>query len=197
MTIFSIIDTYLSNQITCMKNLDNDAKTLSEITEILIKTRDAGHKIILFGNGGSASTSSHFASDLLKTAITKNSKRFMAMSLTDNVEVLSAWANDVSFNEIFIEQLKNFLSPEDVLIAISGSGKSPNVLKALEYGKQQGSFCIGLTGMDGGKFPSICDICLTVPSNDMLTIESIHLTICHCIVTAIRTIGEPVFKYDN
>ena len=148
------------------------------------------------GNGGSGSTASHFVSDLLKTALTKGDKRFSAISLVDNMPVILAWSNDSNFNDIFSEQIKNHISKGDVLIGFSGSGKSQNILNAFNIGKKSGSICIGITGMGGGKFPKICDVCFTVPSNDMLMIESIHLTLCHCIVSSIRQKGKPLFTYD-
>lgn len=190
------IDGFLLEQKKCLEGIIKQEKLISEIINVLIDARDSGKKIFIIGNGGSASTASHFASDLTKTAITKGEKRFMAFSLVDNVPVTSAWANDVSFEDVFVEQLKNFLSKNDVVIAFSGSGSSPNVIKALEYTKQNGAFCIGFTGMSGGHFPKICNICLNVPSNDMLTIESAHVLLFHCIVSTIRNLGIPLFKYE-
>ena len=110
--------------------------------------------------------------------------------------VLLAWSNDVSYNDIFAEQLKNYVAKGDVLFGFSGSGNSQNVIKAFEFGKKIGAFCIGFSGKSGGRLKEKCDICLKVSSNDMLTIESQHLVICHCIITAIRGTGKPIFKYD-
>ena len=103
---------------------------LNDIISILIKTRNSGNKIFTCGNGGSSSTASHFVSDLLKTTITKDEKRFSAISLVDNFAVNSAWANDVKFDDIFVAQLKNYLNANDLVIAFSGSGNSSNVSKA-------------------------------------------------------------------
>ena len=101
----------------------------------------------------------------------------------------------MSYADIFVEQLKNFISKGDVIIAFSGSGRSENVVRAIKYGKKQGAFCIGITGMSGGQLRKICDMSIIVPSNDMLSIESIHLLLCHCIVSSIRNGGIPIFKY--
>ncbi len=191
-----IVDSFLKHQQACIDEISKQSHVISKIVDHLIMTRDKGKMIYTMGNGGSGSTSSHFVSDLLKTSITEGSKRFTAISLVDNNPVLLAWANDVSYDDIFVEQLKNFLSKGDVLIAFSGSGKSTNVVKALKYGKEMGAFCIGFTGMSGGDFPRICDISFVVPSEDMLTIEPIHVMLCHCIVTAIRNRGKPIFKYE-
>jgi len=171
----AIIDSFLKHQGVCVEKILGQEETLEKIINELIKARDRNNKIFTMGNGGSGSTASHFVSDLLKTAITKNEKRFSAMSLVDNVPVILAWSNDSSYDDIFVEQLKNFVVENDIIIGFSGSGKSKNVIKAFEYGKKKGAICIGITGMSGGEFPKICDICLVIPSNDMLTIESIHL----------------------
>jgi D-sedoheptulose 7-phosphate isomerase len=109
--------------------------------------------------------------------------------------VISSWANDVSYDKIFVEQLKNSLTKNEILIGFSGSGNSKNIINAYEYAKQTGATCIGFTGNDGGKMKECCDICLKIPSDDMLTIESQHLVVCHCIINLIRSLGNPLFEY--
>lgn len=190
------VNSFLKEQQICMDKISKHTDAILNIVKILINARNEGKRIFTMGNGGSGSTSSHFISDLLKTSITEGNKRFDAMSLVDNMPVILAWSNDSSYDNIFVEQLKNFLSKGDVVIGFSGSGKSKNVIKAMEYGKKNGAICIGITGMSGGEFPKICDPCFIVPSNDMLAIESIHVMLCHCIITAIREMGTPVFKYE-
>lgn len=190
------VTSFLQEQNTCISELNIHYKDICKIIKTLIQARDTEKIIFTIGNGGSGSTASHFVSDLLKTAITKGENRFSAISLVDNVPVLLAWSNDSNYDDIFVEQLKNHLSKNDIIIGFSGSGKSQNILNAFTYGKEQGAFCIGITGMSGGKFPNMCDICLIVPNNDMLTIESVHLMLCHCIVSAIRKRGEPMFRYE-
>ena len=187
---------FFVEQIKIIEKLSKQEKQIKKITNILMKKRDSGKTIFTVGNGGSASTASHFVSDLLKTTITKKNKRFKAISLVDNFPVVLAWANDVSYADIFVEQLNNFISKGDVIIAFSGSGRSENVVKAIKYAKKQGAICIGITGMSGGQFKKICDECIIVPSNDMLSIESAHLLLCHYIVSSIRNQGVPVFKYE-
>ena len=186
---------FFVEQLKCIEKLSKQENQIEKITSLLIKKRNTGKKIFTIGNGGSASTASHFVSDLLKTSITKKNKRFKAISLVDNLPVILAWANDVSHADIFVEQLKNFISKGDVIIAFSGSGRSENVVRAIKYGKKQGAFCIGITGMSGGKLRKICDMSIIVPSNDMLSIESIHLLLCHYILSSIRNDGIPIFKY--
>ena len=195
-SIENSIDLFLEHQTTCLSKTYEQKKIIAKITQTLIRARDSRKKIFTMGNGGSGSTASHFVSDLLKTTITKGDNRFSAISLVDNVPVTLAWSNDVSFDDIFIEQLKNFLSKGDIIIGFSGSGRSKNVIKAFKYGKSKGATCIGFTSMTGGELPRICDVCLRVSSNDMLTIESIHVLLFHCIIDAIRKLGKPMFKYE-
>ena len=192
----NITKSFLVDQLKCIEKLSKHEDQIEKIINLLIKKRDAGNKIFTVGNGGSASTASHFVSDLLKTSITKKNKRFKAISLVDNLPVILAWANDISYDGIFEEQLKNLISKNDVVIAFSGSGKSENVVKALRFAKKNGAICIGFTGMHGGYFPKLCDICCAVPSNNMLIIESTHVILCHCIVDAIRNLGKPLFQYE-
>lgn len=187
---------YLDEQIKCINNIKNNSiNTLEKILDILIKARNNGNKIFIMGNGGSASTASHFTSDLLKTSQTKNEKKFKAISLADNLPVILAWANDTSYDNIFAGQLQNFLEKNDVVIGISGSGNSANVLRAVEYANKEGAHTISLTGKGGGKLAKISKLSLIIPSDDMLTIETMHLTICHLLTTMIRTRGKPVFSY--
>lgn len=190
------IDSFLLEQRSCLENNKNYFKELKKIIKVLINSRDKKLKIFTMGNGGSGSTASHFVSDLIKTATIKENHKFSAFSLVDNIPVILAWSNDSSFENIFSEQLTNHLSKNDVIFAFSGSGNSKNILNALRYGKTLGATCIGFTGKSGGKMKSLCDICLQVPSNDMLTIESQHLVLCHCIINSIRKTGTPLFKYE-
>ena len=194
--ISDVISTFLKEQQICLDDMNPHTKTLEDIVTMLLHARDNGKMIFTIGNGGSASTASHFVSDLLKTTITKDSKRFKAISLVDNIPVNLAWSNDVSYDQSFAEQLKNFCSKDDILISFSGSGNSLNVINAMKLAKNQHCKCIGMTGMDGGEFPKLCDLTIVVPSNDMLQIESAHVTLCHCIIDVIRKQGVPQFNYE-
>jgi D-sedoheptulose 7-phosphate isomerase len=197
MEIENSIKENLKQNYLCLENLDKKSDQIKEIVEHLITARNNGRTIFTMGNGGSGSTSSHFVSDLLKTAITKDTNRFKAISLVDNVPVNLAWSNDVSYDSVFSEQLKNFLMDGDVIIGFSGSGNSQNVVNAFEYAKTKGSVCIAISGMSGGKISKLADITLVVPSDDMLIIESMHILICHCMINAIREQGIPKFNYDS
>ncbi len=197
MDIENSIKTNLTENQSCLKNLNQKSHEIKKIIESLINARNNGKIIFTMGNGGSGSTSSHFVSDLLKTAITNDSNRFKAISLVDNIPVNLAWSNDVSYDSIFDEQLQNFLNSDDVVIGFSGSGNSQNVINALKYAKDKGAVTIAITGMTGGEILKFSDISLIVPSNDMLIIESMHILICHCMINAIREQGTPKFSYDS
>ena len=124
----------------------------------------------------------------IKSSVNKN-------SLSDNIPVILAWSNDKSYESIFVEQLKNFLKEGDIVIAISGSGNSQNVINAINYANEINAQSISLTGGDGGKLSEISKINLLIPSNDMLTIETTHLCVCHLLTTMIRSKGQPIFSY--
>jgi len=196
MEIEKSIKENLKQNYSCLENLDKKSDQIKEIVEHLITARNNGKTIFTMGNGGSGSTSSHFVSDLLKTAITNDSNRFKAISLVDNIPVTLAWSNDVSYDCIFSEQLKNFLMEDDIIIGFSGSGNSSNVVNAFKYGKTKGAICIAISGMTGGEISKLADISLIVPNKDMLIIESMHILICHCIINAIREQGTPKFNYE-
>jgi len=189
------IETFLHEQSDVISTISDNYNELDKIITKLLLIRDTRKKIFTMGNGGSASTASHFLADLLKTAITKNENRYIGISLVDNMPLISAWSNDSSYDDIFKEQLENSISKGDLVIAFSGSGKSKNVVNALKFAKSKDAFCIGFTGKSGGRFPKLCDICIRIPSNDMLIIESTHLMLCHCIITTIRDLGKPLFRY--
>ena len=195
MNLKNSITSYIDEQQRCMTLLKSNSDKINDICNQLLNARNKRKNIFVFGNGGSGSTASHFVSDLLKTAIVKKEKRFKAISLTDNVPVILAWSNDVSYDDVFIEQLKNHFSKGDILIGFSGSGNSKNIIKSLKFGKENNAYCIGFTGKSGGKMNKFCDICLKVPSQDMLTIESQDIMICHCIISIIRNLGKPLFTY--
>jgi len=161
--------------------------TIDEIVSVLLQAYDSNRMVYLFGNGGSAALASHFACDLGKGATNGFSKRFKVMALTDNVPLMTAWANDARYEDIFAEQLMNFVQPDDVAFAISCSGKSPNVVKALAVARDAGAFTIGLTGFQGGDIKKLCDLCLVVPSDNMQIIEDLHLSIAHAVFNALRT----------
>jgi D-sedoheptulose 7-phosphate isomerase len=161
---------------------------IEQATEELLRRHERNQSIFLFGNGGSAALASHFACDLGKGTVANGNghKRFRVLALTDNVPLMTAWANDSCYERVFAEQLHNFVASGDVALAISGSGNSPNVLQALELARDAGAFNIGLAGFQGGKMKRLCDICIVIPSENMQIIEDLHLSVTHAIFSVIR-----------
>jgi D-sedoheptulose 7-phosphate isomerase len=163
-------------------------RAIEQAIRELLRAYEEGRSVFIFGNGGSAALASHFACDLSKgTAIGNNGhKRFRVMALTDNVPLVTAWANDSCYDRIFAEQLQNFVAPGDVAFAISGSGNSPNVLQALEAARGAQAVTVGLTGFQGGKMKALCDVCVILPSDNMQIIEDFHLSVTHAVFSVIR-----------
>jgi D-sedoheptulose 7-phosphate isomerase len=161
-------------------------ESIDQIASILLEAYDAGRMIYLFGNGGSAALASHFACDLGKGTLNGNGKRFRVLALTDNVPLMTAWANDSKYEDIFAEQLANLVREKDIAFAISGSGNSPNVLRALAVARQAGAITVGLSGFQGGKMKDLCDVCMVVPSDNMQIIEDLHVCAAHALFTSIK-----------
>jgi len=160
-----------------------------QVVESLEGARLKARRVFIFGNGGSAATASHFAADLSKGAICKGKARIKAFALTDNAPLLTAWANDAVYENIFAEQLENLVEQGDVAIGISGSGNSPNVLNGVKVAKAKGATTIGFIGFDGGKLKELVDIHIIVPSYNMEQVEDIHLLLEHVITTCLREGG--------
>lgn len=158
-----------------------DLGRVSEAIQTLRLARDAGRTIFVCGNGGSAATASHFVCDILKGASFNRDARFRIMALNDSLPTLTAYANDVTYDCVFVEQLKNFAQAGDVVIAISGSGNSPNVLRAIEYANSLGCRTIGLTGRDGGQLGPMSQINIHVANMHMGRIEDAHMIVMHMI----------------
>lgn len=164
---------------------------IAALGEILYRTYHIGASVFIVGNGGSASTASHMAADLAKNTIGPHMTRFRVMSLNDNMSLLTALANDNGYENVFREQLVNLIKPSDVLIAISASGNSPNVLAAIEYAKSRQAQTVGLLGFDGGKAIQMVDRPILVRSEDYGVIEDAHLVLNHILVEHFRArLGE-------
>jgi D-sedoheptulose 7-phosphate isomerase len=179
-----LIDHYLSELIITLKEIDKEA--IWEVTNILLNAWQRGSQVFIVGNGGSAATASHMANDLNKYTITPGKKRFKAIALTDNIPLMTAWGNDDSYESIFSEQLINFLNPGDVILAISASGNSPNILKAVQVGRELGAVTIGLTGQTGGKLMGLVDHCVLVPSPHIGRQEDCHVIVNHVIANTLQ-----------
>ena len=156
-------------------------EAVGQAIEILREARDGSRNIFVCGNGGSASTASHFVTDMVKGASFERDSRFRIMALTDSMATITAYSNDVGYECIFAEQLKNFAQPGDILIAISGSGNSPNVVAAMEYANRAGCKTIALTGRDGGKLGPLANLEIRVSDSHMGRIEDGHLFVSHMI----------------
>lgn len=170
-------------------------ETLSEAVNLLIKAYKQGKKIYIIGNGGSSSVASHMACDLGKGTLTRmydvKEKRMKVISLTDNTSLITAYANDIGYDSIFLQQLQNLIEKGDVLISISGSGNSQNILKAVKYARKIGAVNIGLTGFNkGGKLAKIVDLPIIVQSNHYGPIEDIHLMIGHILTASVANLKK-------
>lgn len=165
-----------------LKAIDTiDLARVNQAIELFRDARANGRRIFVCGNGGSASTASHFACDIVKGASYNRQSRFRIMALTDQLATLTAYANDVSYDAVFVEQLKNFAEPGDLFLGISGSGNSPNVLRAIEYANTIGCKTIAMTGRDGGKLGPLAQLNIQVPVPHMGRIEDAHMIVCHMI----------------
>jgi len=158
-----------------------DLEKVNRAIAILAAARDEGRHIFVCGNGGSASTASHFVCDMVKGASFNRPTRFRMMALTDSLPTITAYSNDVCYDCVFVEQLKNFAEPGDVLIAISGSGNSPNVLRAVEYANSIGCRTIALSGRDGGKLGPLSQLNIQASNPHMGRIEDVHMIVMHMI----------------
>ena len=186
-SIAELISNYVEEVRTTLTKLPMDK--IEQIIKILQDARLSKRRIYIFGNGGSAAIASHFASDLNKGAIADKQPRFKAFALTDNFPVISAWANDTSYSNIFVQQLENHLEPKDVVIGISASGSSENVTKAMEFANHKGATTLAFTGFDGGKIKDIAQFCIVVPNNSMEQVEDIHALLEHVITICLRGAG--------
>lgn len=158
-----------------------DVDLVEQAIQWFDQARADSRHIFVCGNGGSASTASHFACDIVKGASFNRPTRFRILALTDSLPTLTAYSNDVGYDCVFAEQLKNFAQPGDVVMAISGSGNSANVLRAVEYANSAGCKTIALTGRDGGKLGPLAQLNIQVPVPHMGRIEDAHMIICHMI----------------
>src|SRR5215813_13677836 len=158
-----------------------DLEKVGQVIGTLARARDEGRRIFVCGNGGSASTASHFATDMVKGASYGRSSRFRIMALTDSLPTITAYSNDVSYECVFVEQLKNFAEPGDVVIAISSSGNSPNVLRAVEHGNSIGCRTIALTGCERRQWGPVAQLNIQIAHTHTGRIEDLHMVVMHMI----------------
>ena len=165
-----------------------DCQVIQNISEILDEAWQKGRTVFCVGNGGSAATASHLATDLGWGTRIEGAARSRAISLTDNVPYLTAIANDAGYENSFVEQMRGLFQRGDILVAISASGNSENVLRAIRYANENGGVSIGLAGFDGGKMKSECQLCLHVETKagEYGPVEDVHHSICHIVTTYLR-----------
>ena len=175
------IKEYINLEIETLKNLNIDA--INDAMNLIYDTYEKEGTIYVFGNGGSSATASHYQNDFNKGISEYIEKKFKFLCLNDNVPTVMAIANDIGFEEIFRFQLKNKLKKHDIILAISGSGNSKNVLNAVEYAKSCGNKIIGMTGYSGGKLIELSDVSLNAPVMSMQVTEDIHMIYDHLIMS--------------
>ncbi len=179
---------FVEENIRALATLPVDAAL--DAVRMIDDARQRGARVFVVGNGGSAGTASHLACDLMKAAQREGRPPVRIQCLADCVPAITAWANDESFDVIFTAQLKVHGEPGDVLIAITGSGRSPNIVDALEYARGAGIHTMGLLGMGGGPALDLCDVAIVVDSDDYEVIENAHMVIGHLFAAHLRTHGE-------
>ncbi len=175
------IKTYIGHEIDTLKALDVDA--INDAMNLMMETFEAQKTIYVFGNGGSSATASHYQNDFNKGVSEHTEKKFNLLCLNDNMATIMAVANDIGFEEVFRFQLQGHIKSGDLILAISGSGNSKNVINAVEFAKAQGNKVIGLTGYNGGKLKQLSDVSLHAPINSMQITEDIHMIFDHLIMS--------------
>jgi D-sedoheptulose 7-phosphate isomerase len=174
------VDNYIDRLEGALSGLDRDLMT--RLGETLLRAYRNDKQVFVIGNGGSSSTASHMAADLAKNTIGPHMKRFKVATLSENAAIVTALGNDLGYENIFYEQLVNVIRAGDVLIVVSASGNSPNVLKAIRYAQAQSAEVVGLLGFDGGEAAQLADIPIVVGSRDYGVVEDVHLVINHMLV---------------
>lgn len=178
------MEDFIRKYFTGINNILNNIN-IESISKIICALKEAHNdkkKIFLIGNGGSAATANHFMCDLGKNAIKDNENRFQILSLSDSVSCITAYGNDIGYKSVFVEQLRNLMESGDLLIAISASGNSPNIIEAVKYAKKKNGIVISLTGFEGGELKGISNLNVNIDSDSYEKIEDIHLMISHIIV---------------
>lgn len=174
--------TFFKNYLTELSTIFEriNTKEFDNFIDDLINAYERSSYVFICGNGGSATTASHFACDINKGVSFGKDKRYKIICLNDNIPTMLAYANDVSYNDVFVEQLKNFMNKDDLVIGVSGSGNSENVLRAISYGNDYGGRTFGICGSGGGKLKGLAQKSIVINNNDMQKVEDLHIIIFHC-----------------
>lgn len=178
------IESYFDDLKRTMDTIDREG--ISLFIQTLLDARDQGKQIFVMGNGGSAATASHMVCDFNKGLVAEGKLRFKFICLNDNMATLMAYANDVSYEDVFVEPLINLMQPGDLVIGISGSGNSMNVVKAIKWANEHGAKTFSLIGYSGGKLKQISQQCLHVELNNMQIVEDIHIILNHMVMYIVR-----------
>jgi D-sedoheptulose 7-phosphate isomerase len=179
---------YAQWYLSTVADLANKVSTeqVQKVVDLLIDAYENGQRIFLFGNGGSASTASHIACDLQKSVGALVKKPFKALAVCDSIPIMTAWGNDTEYANIFAPQIATWAQPGDVVLAFSGSGNSPNVIRAVETAKELGAKTVGFAGYKGGKLKETAGFCIVVDCDNMQQIEDLHLVLGHLIFSMVR-----------
>lgn len=168
-----------------------------DVIDVLHDARMSGRQVFVMGNGGSAATASHFACDLGKGAHVDGCPGFRVLPLTDNMVMFSAYANDEGYDSVFARQLSNLVRPGDVVVGISGSGNSRNVLNAIELAGERGATTVGFVGFDGGALKGMVDLAVHVEQACMEQVEDVHVVLVHLVATTLRRLAEDAIAADR
>jgi D-sedoheptulose 7-phosphate isomerase len=179
---------YVEEVVTAVAGLPVDV--LVRVARELLRAREEGATVYIVGNGGSAATASHIASDLAKTVSMDGCPGLRTLALADNTALLTAWANDACYEEVFAAPLRHLVRAGDVLIVVSASGNSPNIVRAVDVAREADVLTIGILGFGGGLVKEKVDICVLVPADDYGPVEDAHLAIGHALTTALRRVVE-------
>jgi D-sedoheptulose 7-phosphate isomerase len=181
---YSIAVDYLAELANVLTLVPSEA--VARAIDLLLDARAAGRRVYIIGNGGSAATASHFACDLVKTAHVAGCAPLRVSALTDNASILTAWSNDFSYERSFAEQILALVEPDDIVIGISASGNSPNIVAGFSAALSKGARTIGLLGFDGGASLRIVDVAIHIPYRDYGLVEDTHAAVTHAVTAAIR-----------
>lgn len=181
----SFIESYLTDVKSLIDALSETQ--IEALADHLHRVWKSGGKVLLMGNGGSSATASHIVNDLQKCISLEADRALRTICLSDCTPLILAWGNDTEFANIYAPQVECWAEPGDLVIAISGSGNSPNILNGVEAGKAKGAFVFGLAGYAGGKLAGMCDECITVRSDNMQRIEDLHMIVLHLAFSLMRT----------
>ena len=175
---------YLAVLRRCLDELES--QDIQAVAGEIFRAYQSGNSIYIFGNGGSAATAGHMACDLVKTSAVAGKRRIKAFSLSDNTAMFTAIANDIGYDAVFVYQLEGNLCPGDVVVAISGSGNSPNVVKAAAFARQNGARVVAFTGFGGGNLKKMADVCINLECREYGPVEDAHLILEHMITEMVR-----------